>query len=53
MSWTGQCGPCGEAALYANAHGISRHEGPEFQRYRRAMVAAFGGVILDEPQSAD
>lgn len=53
MSWTGQCRECGEAALYANARGISRHEGPEFQRYRRAMVAAFGGVLLDDARVAD
>jgi hypothetical protein len=53
MSWTGQCQACGEKRLWDNALAISRHDGPEFQRYRRAMVAAFGGVLLDDSPAGD
>ena len=52
MSWTGQCTDCGNAALEENMYGISSHSGPAFQRYRRAMVAAFGGILLDDSQKA-
>lgn len=34
--------------MLANANAIKLHRGPEFLRYRRAMVAAFGGVLLDD-----
>lgn len=50
MSWTGQCLECGKAVMAANMRGISTHSGPEFQRYRRAMIAAFGGTIPEDLQ---
>jgi hypothetical protein len=39
--------------MWDNAISISQHRGPEFQRYRRAMVAAFGGVLVDEATARD
>lgn len=50
MSWTGQCPKCGKEAMERNMRGISTHSGPEFLRYRRAMVAAFGGVLPEDLQ---
>jgi hypothetical protein len=48
MSWSGQCQGCAMRALTENITGISRHSGPAFQRWRRAMAASVGGVLLDE-----
>lgn len=48
MSWTGKCPACGHAAMVENATGISQHRGPAFDRWRRAMAASVGGVLLDE-----
>jgi hypothetical protein len=48
MSWTGQCPTCGTRALAENIIGLTNHSGPAFNRWRRAMAASVGGVLLDE-----
>jgi len=48
LSYTRLCAACGHARLEENIVGIATHSGPAFLRYRRAMVAAFGGVLLDD-----
>lgn len=42
------CGECGAVNLVENVAGLIAHAGPAFLRYRRAMVAAYGGVLLDD-----
>jgi hypothetical protein len=49
MSWTGQCQPCALEALSENISGIALHRGPAFYRWRRAMAASVGAVLVDEP----
>jgi hypothetical protein len=53
MSWTGQCPRCGDAALLENVRGLKEHEGPAFQRWRRACVAAFGAILPDDLAADD
>lgn len=36
------------ANLVENVDGLVRKSGPAFLRYRRAMVATWGGVLLDD-----
>jgi anaerobic ribonucleoside-triphosphate reductase len=48
LSWTKQCPACGEKALTENVHGLANHSGPAFERWRRAMAASVGGVLLDD-----
>jgi len=52
MSHTRLCTDCGTERLARNVLGISEHRGPEFQRWRRAMAASVGGVLLDDVQAA-
>jgi hypothetical protein len=35
-----------------NALAISTKSGPEFRRWRRAMAASVGGVLLDDVKAA-
>ena len=51
MSHTGQCETCGNDALRENIYGISEHRGPAFARWRRAMAASVGGVLLDDQKA--
>lgn len=48
LSWTKQCPECGESNLAENVHGLASHSGPAFDRWRRAMAASVGGVLLDD-----
>jgi hypothetical protein len=44
----GLCAPCGKANFVANLDQLQAHAGPYFQHHRRACVAAFGGVLVDD-----
>ena len=48
ISWGGNCKECGNLAALANSRGLRTHSGEEFLHYRRRIVAAFGGVLLDD-----
>lgn len=48
MSWTGKCGDCGPRLLIENCDALHFKRGPELTRWRRAMVASVGGVLLDD-----
>jgi len=48
ISWTGKCGDCGPLIFIANLEQLRAHAGPYFQHHRRACVAAFGGVLVDD-----
>jgi predicted amidophosphoribosyltransferase len=48
LSWTGLCQECGESRFSENLAGLMLHTGPYFQAHRRACIAAFGGVLLDD-----
>jgi predicted RNA-binding Zn-ribbon protein involved in translation (DUF1610 family) len=42
------CPSCGIERLTENVHGLREHSGPAFERWRRAMAASVGGVLLDD-----
>jgi len=48
MSWKGQCPACSEARLRENVIGLHTHSGVAIHRWRRAMAASVGGVLLDD-----
>jgi len=48
LSWTKLCTRCGQELRDENARGIAAHSGPAFDRWRRAMAASVGGVLLDD-----
>jgi hypothetical protein len=48
ISWTRQCVECGVRELEHNIIGLHTHSGPAFDRWRRAMAASVGGVLLDD-----
>ena len=48
LSWTRLCYPCAKARVIENNDGISTHTGPAFTRWRRAMAASVGGVLVDD-----
>lgn len=52
MSWSRLCGDCGKERLRENVIGIHTHSGPAFERWRRAMVACVGGVLVDDLEAA-
>lgn len=53
LSDTKLCPECGQAILEANVRGLAAHEGYPFERWRRAMAASVGGVLLDDVLPSD
>jgi hypothetical protein len=50
LSHTRLCPECGKATMNENIEGIATHSGPAFTRWRRAMAASVGAVLLDDVQ---
>lgn len=48
LSWTRLCIACSKATLESNVDQMVAREGPNFNRWRRAMAACVGGVLLDD-----
>jgi len=48
MSWSGQCPTCGARALNENIIGLRNRSGPAWRRWRRAMAASVGGVLIED-----
>jgi hypothetical protein len=48
LSWTRLCQTCYRERFEQNLDQLRAHDGPYFQHHRRACVAAFGGVLLDD-----
>jgi hypothetical protein len=48
LSHTRQCVECGQVKLEQNALGMHVKSGEAWLRWRRAMAASVGGVLLDE-----
>ncbi len=48
ISQTGKCGDCARALLVSNIDQMRERSGPNFVRWRRAMAASVGGVLLDD-----
>lgn len=47
LSHTRQCVECGQLKLEQNALGMAYKTGDAWLRWRRAMAASVGGVLLD------
>lgn len=43
-----RCEDCGNGAMLENRRQLQEHSGPYFARFRRSMIAAFGGVLLED-----
>ena len=48
ISWRGKCGFCAERLQAENIAGMGLKTGYPFRRWRHAMAASVGGVLLDE-----
>jgi hypothetical protein len=48
ISWAGRCAACAEARFIANNRDLRAHTGDFALAHRRAIVASFGGVLLDD-----
>lgn len=48
LSWTRLCETCYRERFEDNLDQLKAHSGPYFQNHRRACVAAFGGVLIDD-----
>lgn len=48
ISWRGKCSSCSYMLQVSNAVALHTKHGPEFVRWRRAMAASVGGVLLDD-----
>ncbi len=48
LSWTRLCGACAAVRLTENIDGIHEHDGPAFERWRRAMAASVGALLVDD-----
>jgi hypothetical protein len=48
LSWTGLCVPCGDRLRAENIMGLHLKTGYPLDRWRRAMAASVGGVLLDD-----
>lgn len=48
LSHTKLCPSCGLERLEENVRGIAAHSGPAFDRWRRAMAASVGAMLLDD-----
>ena len=51
LSWRGLCSECGPELVRVNGDALHRKTGPEFRRWRRAMAACVGGVLLDDART--
>lgn len=48
ISWRGFCESCYHERVEENVEGLHTHSGAPFLRWRRAMAASVGGVLLDD-----
>jgi hypothetical protein len=48
FSARGKCPNCGHGRMIENVHAMRARSGPNWLRWRRAMAASVGGVILDD-----
>ena len=48
ISWAGYCIRCGVAVRDKANDDLHYHRGPVFDKWRRAMVACVGGVLVDD-----
>lgn len=48
-----KCQLCGIGRMAVNATQLHEHSGPSFERWRRALAASVGGVLLDEIAEQD
>lgn len=48
ISHGGYCSEHGKPVFHANTDGLHYHEGPWFEKWRRAVAASVGAVIPDE-----
>lgn len=48
ISWSGKCAEHGVEALTENIVQMHARRGPNFDRWRRAMAACVGGVLIDD-----
>lgn len=57
-----ECGPlsarylcleCGESAALENRRGLMAHRGPALLRWRRGVVAAAGGILMEDLEAED
>lgn len=53
FSARGKCFDCGTGHMLANAHQLRAHDGPWFQHWRRACLAAFGVTLPAEHELGD
>jgi len=52
ISGTGKCESCAKVRQDANIAAMIQHRGPEFDRWRRRCLAAFGVTLPDEEMTA-
>lgn len=48
MSWAKLCGQCGAFNLAENLYGLMTRSGEPWRKWRRAMAASVGGVLVDD-----
>jgi hypothetical protein len=49
----GLCRECGDRNLTENIYGLSHRTGDPWRRWRRAMAASVGGVLVDDVLDAE
>jgi hypothetical protein len=53
ISWEGYCGECGPMIRDQANDDLHYHRGPVFMKWRRAMAATVGGILLDDLQATE
>ena len=53
ISWEGYCAVCGPKIRDQANDDMHFHRGPYFLRWRRAMAASVGGVLVDDVLDAE
>jgi predicted nucleic acid-binding Zn-ribbon protein len=53
LSKRGYCSVCGPAIFTAHNDSLHYHQGEHFKRWRRAMAASVGGVLVDDVLDAE
>jgi hypothetical protein len=53
ISWSGLCQACAIGAVTVNVTDMHHLTGEVVQRWRRAVAASVGGVLLDEPRDVE